>query len=201
MQFDMRQLSRGDRYKIVGSCVTPRPIAWVTSLSADGVPNVAPFSFFNAIGDNPPVLVLGMVAPREERLKDTPANIRDTGEFVVNLVSEADAAAMNLTSAEVAPDVDEGVLAGLDLVPSIGVAPARIASAPASFECRTMHFIETGPFQVAIIGEIIHAHVADAFILDAERLRIDVSAMNLVSRLHGAGWYGRQTDMFEMKRP
>lgn len=201
MHFDMRALGKADRYRIVGSCITPRPIAWVSSLSAGGVPNLAPFSFFNAMGSDPPVVALGMVAATYGGLKDTPSNIRDTGEFVVNLVDEASVAAMNATSIDAAPDVDEARIAGVAMLPSIGVAPARIASAPASFECRAMHVLETGPNQIAVIGEILHAHVADRYILDAVRLRIDVPAMRLVARLHGAGWYGRQTDMFEMLRP
>jgi len=201
MDFDMKQLDRSSRYKIIGSCITPRPIAWVTTLSMDGVLNVAPFSFFNVLGDNPPVVVLGLAPHPERRLKDTPANIRDTGEFVINLVDEDHAQAMNLTAVDAPPQIEENVLAGLDMAASVAVAPPRIAAAPASFECRTMHFIETGVNQVAVLGEIVHAHVQDRFVLDPQRLHFDVPAMNLIARLHGAGWYARQTDRFEMLRP
>lgn len=201
MHFDMRALSRSSRYKIIGACVTPRPIAWVSTRSPEGVVNLSPFSFFNALGDNPPVLVLGMVPHQEGRLKDTPANIRATGEFVINLVDEAHGAAMNLTSVDAPAGVDEAALADIALVPSEEVAAPRIATAPVSFECRTMHFIETGANQVAIIGEVLHAHVQDRFITDAERIHLEIPAMNLIARLHGAGWYGRQTDLFEMLRP
>lgn len=201
MNFDMGALDPSQRYKIIGACITPRPIAWVTSRSVDGVPNVAPFSFFNAIGNDPPTIVLGMVAHAERRLKDTPTNIRDTREFVVNLVDEAHAQAMNVTALDVASDVDEGVLAGLDLAPSIAIVPPRIATAPASFECRATHFIDTGPHQVAVIAEILHAHIDEAFILDPDRLLIDVPAMRLIARMHGAGWYSRQTDLFKLSIP
>lgn len=201
MHFDMRALDVGKRYRIIGNCITPRPIAWVTSRSADGVLNVAPFSFFNAIGNDPPMIVLGLVAHPERRFKDTATNIRDAGEFVVALVGEPDAEAMNLTSAEVAPDVDEAGLAGLTLAPAIEVAAPLIASAPANFECRMSHFIETGPHQVAILAEILHAHIRDDFITDPAKIVLDIPAMRLISRLHGAGFYGRSTDVFEMKRP
>lgn len=201
MHFDLRAMDSRLRYRIIGGCIIPRPIAWVTSLSVEGVPNVAPFSFFNAIGNDPPTIVLGMVAHAEQRLKDTPANIRATGEFVVNLVSANLAQAMNKTSAAVPSNVDEGLLAGLDLTPSIAVAPPRITASPVSLECRLSHFVETGPYQVAVLAEVLHAHVRDEFVLYTEKVLLNVPAMNLIARLHGAGWYSRQTDMFEMLRP
>lgn len=201
MQFDMKALDKGRRYKIIGSCITPRPIAWVSSLSADGTLNVSPFSFFNALGDDPPVVALGMVAHPEARLKDTPSNIQATGEFVINLVNEGNAEAMNLTSIDAPQGFDESTLAGLSMAPSTAVKPPRIANAPVSFECRLVHWLETGRNQVAIIAEVVHAHVADEFLLDRDRVLIDVPAMKLIARLHGAGWYGRQTDVFEMLRP
>lgn len=201
MQFNMRELDRRQRYKIIGQCVTPRPIAWVSTLSTDGAPNLAPFSFFNALGDDPPTIALGMAAHPDGRLKDTPTNIRETGEFVVNLVDEAHAEAMNLTSIDVSPDTDESRLVDLKMVPCTTIKPARISTAPVSFECRTLHWIETGKNQVAIIGEVLHVHIADQYLIDLERILIDVPAMKLIARLHGAGWYGRQTDQFEMLRP
>ncbi|WP_157219934.1 flavin reductase family protein [Flavisphingomonas formosensis] len=201
MQFDMRALPKASRYKILGSCVTPRPIAWVTSLSAGGVPNAAPYSFFNVLGDAPPTIALGLLAHGEARMKDTANNIRTTGEFVVNLVDEAHGEAMNVTCMDAPPEVDEIACAQLEIAPSVVVAPPRIATAPASFECRVLHAIETGPNQVAVIAEVLYAHVADAFILDAERLYIDSPAMRLLARMHGAGWYSRQTDLFQMERP
>jgi flavin reductase (DIM6/NTAB) family NADH-FMN oxidoreductase RutF len=201
MQFDMRALPKASRYKILGSCVTPRPIAWVTSLSPEGVANAAPYSFFNVLGDSPPTIALGLLAHGEPRLKDTAANIRATGEFVVNLVREADAAAMNLTCIDAPPEIDEIALAGLEISPSVTVKPPRIATAPASFECRVLHAIETGPHQVAVIAEVICAHVRDEFIEDTERLYFDTLGMNLLGRMHGAGWYSRQTDLIQLERP
>jgi len=201
MQFDMRALPKASRYKILGSCVTPRPIAWVTSLSTEGLLNAAPYSFFNVLGDAPPTVALGLLAHGETRMKDTASNIRATGEFVVNLVDEAHGEAMNVTCMDAPPEVDEIACAGLEIAPSVTVAAPRIATAPASFECRVLHAIETGPNQVAVIGEVLYAHVRDEFILDAERLYIDTPGMRLLARMHGAGWYSRQTDLFQMERP
>lgn len=197
----MRALPKASRYKILGSCVTPRPIAWVTSCSPAGLVNAAPYSFFNVLGDAPPTIALGLLQHGESRLKDTASNIRETGEFVVNLVSEDDGEAMNLTCINAPADISEVDLAGLVLAPSMQVAPPRIATAPASFECRVLHAIETGPDQIAVIAEVVHAHVRDEFIADPDRLYIDTLAMNLLARMHGAGWYSRQTDLFQMTRP
>lgn len=199
MQFDMRVLGKSDRYRILGGCVTPRPIAWVTSMSSDGAGNAAPFSFFNALGDDPPTVALGIVAHPDGRFKDTAHNIRDTGEFVINLVDEASAAVMNDTSSDAPAEIDEALAYGVETLPSLCVAPPRIARSPVSFECRSLHFIETGMHQAAIVAEVLMAHIDNAYLV-GDRLAIDVPAMRLVSRLHGRGWYGRQTDMFEMLR-
>lgn len=201
MLFDMRALDKARRYKIIGACITPRPIAWITSQSVEGVLNLSPFSFFNALGNDPPIFAVGMVAHPESRLKDTASNIHETGEFVVHLVDEAHAEIMNLTSTDAPPEIEEITLTDLELRPSVLVRPPRIESVPASFECSVRHFIETGPHQVAILAEVLVAHIRDEFMLDRERVHIDIPAMKLISRLHGAGWYGRQTDMFEMLRP
>jgi flavin reductase (DIM6/NTAB) family NADH-FMN oxidoreductase RutF len=201
MDFDMRALPKASRYKILGSCVTPRPIAWVTSCSADGLVNAAPYSFFNVLGDAPPTIAIGMLQHAEGRMKDTPTNIRATGEFVVNLVSEDHAERMNITCIDAPAGISEIDLAGLDTAPSMQIRPPRIATAPVSFECRLLHAIETGPGQIAVIAEVVHAHVADMFIEDPERLYIDTLGMKLIARMHGAGWYSRQTDLFQMTRP
>lgn len=201
MDVDMRMLDAASRYKIIGACITPRPIAWVSSVSADGVPNLAPYSFFNAIGNDPPMIVLGLVAHPAKGPKDTAANIRETGEFVVHLVDEAHAEIMNRTSLDYPADVDEALLVGLDMIAGSSVYVPRIASAPVSFECQIRHMIETGPSQFAVLAEIVHAHIADAYVADIDRMHLDIESMNLISRLHGAGWYGRQSDRFEMLRP
>lgn len=201
MQFDFGVLHAADRYKILTGSVTPRPIAWVTTQDSGGTRNAAPYSFFNVMGDEPPTVALGLLKREGGGLKDTAANILATGEFVVNLVAEADAAAMNLTCVDAPPGIDEIAFAGLATAPSIAVAPPRIASAPVAFECRTLHALRTGEHQTIVIGEVLIAHVADAFVLDAERLHLDTPAMRLIGRMHGGGWYARTTDLFQIERP
>src|SRR5262245_40465931 len=200
MLFDMETLPQQDRYKILAASVVPRPIAWVTTKSRDGVVNAAPFSFFNAMGADPPTLALGLI-PREGRLKDTAANIQQTTEFVVNLVSEANAEAMNITCIDAPPEIDELQLAGLTPVPSEAVAPPRIGEAPVSFECRLVASLVTGPLQTIVIGRVVRAHIDDAFVLDAKRCHLDTPALQLVGRMHGSGVYTRTADRFEMQRP
>ncbi len=201
MRFDLRDLSPAARYKIMAGTITPRPIAWVTSVSADGVRNAAPFSFFNMVGDDPPLVALGLMHRPDGRLKDTTANILATGEFVVNLVSEADAEKMNATSTDAPPDVDELTYVGIKTSPASIVAPPLIASAPVSFECRNHMVIETGPRQTLILGEVLAAHVADSFVLDAENQHLDTPAMKLIGRTHGRGWYVRNGETIQMDRP
>jgi flavin reductase (DIM6/NTAB) family NADH-FMN oxidoreductase RutF len=120
---------------------------------------------------------------------------------VVNLVSEANAEAMNLTCVDAPPEVDELALAGLTAEKSRFVAPPRILESPVSFECRTLTSLVTGPRQTIVIGRIVCAHVRDAFVQDAERCHIDTKALGLVARMHGGGIYARSTDLFQMERP
>jgi len=200
MLFDMERLEAQNCYKILASTVTPRPIAWVTTLSEDGVVNAAPYSFFNALGHEPPTLALGLLAGKG-RFKDTATNILATGEFVVNLVSEKNAEAMNVTCIDAPPEIDEIALAGLTSAPSDAVRPPRIAESPVSFECRVLSSLVTGPRQTIVIGRIVRAHIEDAFVQDRERCYIDTPALRLIGRMHGSGWYARCTDLFEMPRP
>ena len=201
MQFDMRTLQSGLRYKLITSTVTPRPIAWVTTLSREGVRNAAPYSFFNAVGDDPPLVVLGLLKhPADGLPKNTAANILATGEFVVNLVDEANAARMNESSVDAPPEVDEFDYAGLEAAPSERVKPPRIATAPVSFECRKYAALDIGR-QTVVLGEILMAHVRDDFITDLDRLHLDTPAMKLIGRTHGSGWYVRNSDRFQMARP
>jgi flavin reductase (DIM6/NTAB) family NADH-FMN oxidoreductase RutF len=200
MLFDMEALPSQDCYKLLAASVVPRPIAWVTTKSRDGVVNAAPFSFFNAMGADPPTVAIGII-PREGRLKDTAANIQETAEFVVNLVSEANAEAMNVTCIDAPPEVDELQLAKLTAVPSRSVAPPRIGESPVAFECRLLASLVTGPLQTIVIGRVVCAHIDDAFVLDAERCHLDTPALRLIGRMHGSGVYVRSSDRFEMRRP
>lgn len=197
----MSSLAPRERYKLVASTVVPRPIAWVTTVDAAGVVNAAPYSFFNAMGDDPPLLVLGLMKDGATGGdKDTATNIFATGEFVVNLVCEADAERMSLTSAAVPRGVSEVDYAGLATLPSAQVRPPRIATAPVSFECLRREMLEIGAGQVIAVGEIVVTHVADAFVSDPARLHLDTAAMGLIARMHGADGYLRTTDMFHLAR-
>lgn len=201
MEFDFTTLPAAARYKILGSAITPRPIAWVTTRSVSGVINAAPFSFFNVLGSDPPLVAIGLLGGSQGPFQDTGVNIADTGEFVVNLVSEADSAAMNVTCMDAPPEVDEAEAAGLQLAASTLVTPPRIASAPASFECREYHRHTHDSGQIIILGEVVCAHVRDEFVIDAENHYLDTEAMDLVARMHGRGIYARTKDLFEMARP
>src|SRR5258705_11769391 len=149
MIFDMETLEAQNRYKILTATVTPRPIAWITTLSASGVINAAPFSFFNVMGHEPPTVAIGLLAG-SERFKDTAANILDTGEFVVNLVGEANAEAMNITCIDAPPEIDELTLAGLTPVAPQEGTPPRIRRWPAAFACRALTCPVTGPRQTTV---------------------------------------------------
>ena len=201
MLFDMRKLSLIERYKIINSTITPRPIAWVTTLSKDGIRNAAPYSFFNAVGDEPPMIILGLLKdPKTKGMKNTATNIVETDEFVVNLVCEADAEKMNMTSADAPADVDELTYANIETLPSTVVKPDRIASSPVNFECRRLETLNIGPRQTIIIGEILVTHIKDEFILDKKKIYLDTPAMKLIGRVHGSGWYARTSDLFKMDR-
>lgn len=202
MQFDMRALPLGARYKLLNSTVTPRPIAWVTTVNGAGLINAAPYSFFNVCGIEPPLVVLGLLKDlRTRALKDTARNILETGEFVINLVSEADAPAMNLSSVDAPSDVSEIDYAGIATTPSSAVQPPRIATAPVSFECRKVTALDIGTHQTVLIGEVLVTHIQDQFVSDPDKFYLDTPAMGLVGRTHGAGWYARGTDQFALERP
>lgn len=201
MQFDMRVLPLAKRYRILTSTVTPRPIAWVVTQSDEGVINAAPHSFFNALGDDPAMVVLGLLKHHERgNDKDTAANIKANGEFVISLVCETDVEAMNLTAVDCPRSVSELAYAGIETAPSIAIKPPRIASSPVSFECTLLQIVEIGTRQTVVLGEILHAHIQDRFVTDADKLQIDSPAMQLVGRTHGSGWYARTRDQFKIDR-
>ncbi|WP_137679840.1 flavin reductase family protein [Aurantiacibacter suaedae] len=199
MEFDFATTPGPDRYKLMSASITPRPIAWVTTQAEDGAGNAAPYSFFNMMSAEPPLVVLGMMRRPDETHKDSAANILSTGEFVVNLVSEADSPAMNFTCIDAPPEFDEIAAAGLATAPSVTISPPRIATAPVSMECKVYQTIEAGKTTI-VLGEVTRFHIDDRFI-DAERLHVDAPAMNLVARMHGAGWYARPSELFQMERP
>ena len=198
MRFDFAELSPAERYKLLGGLVVPRPIALVTTRDRDGRANAAPFSFFNVLAEEPPLVVLGLGISTAGGAKDTTNNIRDSGEFVVNLVDEPLAEAMNLCAIDLPPEVSELDLADLELLPGEAVAPGRIAAAPVSMECRRYVTLQPGPERYVVLGEVLVLHVRDG-ILDPARLRVDRDAYAPIGRLFGGG-YVRTRDRFEMPR-
>lgn len=199
MEFDFANLAGPERYKLMSAVITPRPIAWLTTLSREGVRNAAPYSFFNMMGAEPPLVAIGIMRRPDGSYKDSARNIIETGEFVVNLVAESDAAAMNLTCIDAPPEIDELELTQISTAPSTAIAPPRIASAPVAMECRLFQSIDAG-LSTVILGEVLHFHIDDALV-DPSKLHVDTLAMRLVARMHGAGWYARSTDLFQLERP
>ena len=180
MEFDLAALAQRDRYKLLTALVVPRPIAWITTRDEGGAVNLAPYSFFNLMGTAPPVVAIGPDA--SDGLKDTPRNVRRTGRFVVNVVSEPQAPAMHRSSARLAPGVSEAEALGLETAPMPGGVP-RIAGAPAALACREHATHHVGRTTV-LLGVVEHLYVRDALV-DAERYRIDQDALHAVGRLGG----------------
>ncbi len=201
MELDFSTLDAGERYKVLTGTIVPRPIAWVTTVSREGVRNAAPFSFFNAMGKEPPLLAIGIQGNADGSLKDTARNIQSTGEFVVNLVPEDAAEAMSLTSIAAPPEVDEIALAKLQTIASRTVRPPRLAVSPVAFECRLHTPLAFASGQFVVIGEVLHVHIADAVVLDAERHHIDTQAWRPLGRMQGRSGYVRTCDSFEIARP
>jgi flavin reductase (DIM6/NTAB) family NADH-FMN oxidoreductase RutF len=198
--FDFTEMSARDCYKLLVATITPRPIAWIVSRNSNGQLNAAPFSFFNAFSGDPPVVGIGIGSHEPGRPKDTRRNISETREFVVNLVSEAAAMAMNVTAIEFEPGVNELAQAQLETIPSIHVKPPRIAASPVSMECALLQIVELGPENALVLGRVLAMHVRDNLILDPARHHIDTPNLKLIGRMHGTGWYARTSDLFQMDR-
>jgi flavin reductase (DIM6/NTAB) family NADH-FMN oxidoreductase RutF len=194
-----------DIYKLMIGLIVPRPIALVSTVNEAGQANLAPFSFFSGVGSAPPTLLFcpalrGESAAEPASRKDTLHNVEATGEFVVNVVSDAIAPAANITSAEVPPDVDEFALAGLTPLPSQLVRPPRVAESPAQMECRLLQVIYTSHLPsggVIVLGEIVRFHVRADLV---DNLRVDPAGLDAVGRMAGNTWV-RTRDRIELVRP
>jgi len=185
-------------YKLLIGVVVPRPIAFVSTLSPEGVANLAPFSFFTVASANPPVLCF--TASYREPRKDTLVNVRATGEFVVNIVSEEIAEKMNLTSGEYPYGVDEFAVSALTAVPSDLVRPPRVKESHVNMECRLLQTIEVSNQPLGgtlILGEVVRFHIDDEIV---EEFRIDADKLAAVGRMAGNS-YARTRDRFDMARP
>ena len=188
MHFDLGKMPAQDGYKLLISTVVPRPIALATTVDAKGRVNAAPFSFFNAISSNPPVVVLGINGEGAEGgYKDTEDNIRETGEFVVNLVDEALAERMNICAVDFPHEIEELEVAKLTALPSVGVKPPRIGESPVSFECTRITGLSLGGNSTMEVGRVIHIHIRDD-LMDMEKLYVKTDQIGLIGRMHGRGW-------------
>lgn len=178
--------------------VAPRPIGWISTLSSEGVPNLAPYSFFNALSSSPPLLMFS-----SEGEKDTLRNVKDTGEFVFSLSTVKLQMAMNTSSDTVAPHINEYELADLDSAECLHVSPPRVANSPASMECKVVSIqelrdIQGNPTHVSmVIGQAIAVHIKDEFIKDG---RFDTAAAQVLAR-GGYRDYSAVTQTFELMRP
>lgn len=194
MDFDFETLAVAQRYKLLAGLVVPRPIALVSTL-ANGVVNVAPFSFFNALGDDPPICIISVENRDEGPPKDTARNILETREFVVNLVDEPMAAPMHECSVAFPPETSELEQVGFTAARSQRVAPPRVAESPVSLECRLYQHVPIGPRHL-LIGEILWLHVREG-ILDPATLRVIPDRYLPVGRFFG-NRYCRTRDQFEI---
>jgi flavin reductase (DIM6/NTAB) family NADH-FMN oxidoreductase RutF len=199
MELDLEGRHADRAYALLVSLVTPRPIAWVTSVDPEGVVNAAPFSFFNVLGASPPIVGICPGDRGDGTPKDTAHNVRLTHEFVVNLVDESVAEAMNRTAATLPRGVSELEGLGVTTLPSSVVRPPRIAEAPASLECAEWGTLQIGDNRL-IIGLVKRLHVREELI-DAATVRIRTELFHSVGRMAGPNWYCRTRDLFEMVRP
>lgn len=202
VSFDTSELGWADQYKLLSSTIIPRPIALVSTDGPLG-PNAAPFSAFNYICIDPPMLMFS-VGPnqgaKKGQEKDTLVNVRATGEFVVNVVDEANIEKMNLCVPEYAAGVNEIEIAGFTTAPSVRIKPPRIVDVPVQFECKVVQILELGnsPYHV-VIGEVVQVHCREDVI--NERKHIDMARLNPIGRLIGPGMYSRITDNFQLLPP
>jgi flavin reductase (DIM6/NTAB) family NADH-FMN oxidoreductase RutF len=198
--FDLEAMTKADAYKVLASVILPRPIAWIVSRDAAGGLNAAPFSFFNIVSSDPPIVAISFSAAPDREGKDTLANIRARGEFVVNMVPEELAEAMNVTATNAPRGTDETQLAGLELAPCKLIDVRRIAGSPVALECRVFEFIEPGGASTILLARIVYAHVRTSAFANVARLHIDPAQMRLIGRMHGAGGYCTTRDVFTIER-
>jgi flavin reductase (DIM6/NTAB) family NADH-FMN oxidoreductase RutF len=204
--FDPAHESVQNIYKLMIGAIVPRPIAFVSSLDERGVRNLAPFSFFNGVSADPPVVLFCASVRREDPQrglgphKDTLLNVIATREFVINVVTESIADKMNLTSAQVPPDVDEFELSGLTPLPSELVKPPRVAESPVQMECRLRQIVEISEQvhgSAIVLGDVLRFHVREDLV---ENFRIDADKLAAIGRM-GGPTYVRTRDRFDLERP
>jgi flavin reductase (DIM6/NTAB) family NADH-FMN oxidoreductase RutF len=195
MQIDPKANTTLDNYKLLTNLVVPRPIAWVTSRNENNLINLAPFSFFNAIGSDPLYLMISVGRAANGELKDTARNIQSIGEFVVNLVTEDLIGAMNISAADFPPEESELTAAGLRPAPSALISVPRIAEAHVSLECK-LHCAQPLGLYTLIIGQVVMFHVADHLVGD----RLHINNFAPIGRLGSPSMYCRTADRFDLPR-
>ena len=195
MQIDPANNSSADNYKLLTNLVIPRPIAWVTTHNANGLINLAPFSFFNAVGADPIYVVISVGQNDKGESKDTAKNIVASGEFVVNLVTEDLFDAMNISAADFPPDQSEMAATQLESAPSVHIKVPRVAKAQVSLECKLFSTQALGK-NTLIIGEVVMFHVADQLLGP----RFHIHDFAPIGRLGSPSVYCRTTDRFDVKR-
>jgi flavin reductase (DIM6/NTAB) family NADH-FMN oxidoreductase RutF len=196
--FDPDQLDPKDQYKLMSGTIVPRPIALVTTIGPHGA-NAAPFSLFNMVGVDPPMLMF-CASPRAGAIKDTIRNIEQLPEFVVHIVNGKTLERMNICSADFPADMSEIDAAGFKTEPSLKVRPPRLVECPAQFECKLVQIHRFGRRpNVVVFGEVVHFHYHDGIV--NERLYVDAGPLDPIGRLAGNGAYTRVTDRFTMGRP
>lgn len=199
MFFDFETLPASERYKLAVSTVVPRPVAWVVSQDEAGVVNAAPFSFFNVFTDSPVVLGIGIGPKPSGSFKDTLANIKALGQFVVCLVPHSHVHAMNETAIDFGAEVDELEEAKLTKVPSSKIKVPRIGESPVAMECETFQLIPVGHHTI-VLGKVLAMHIRDEAVMDPAKNYVDTPKLDLVGRMHGRGWYSTTRDRIEVPR-
>lgn len=200
MILDPAEMSASAIYHTMVSTIVPRPIAWVSTVSSSGVANLAPFSFFSGVTANPPSVMFSPVNRPDGSSKDTVINIRDNGQFVINVVPFALAEQMNLTSADFPAEDSEFEAAGLTPSKSLKVAPPWVKESPIQMECELIQIVDVGQGPLAanlVIGKILLVRVDDKVTTDG---RIDARKLDAIGRLGGKS-YCRSLDQFELERP
>lgn len=201
MEIDPQETSQKNIYKILTGAVIPRPIGWVSSISEDGVLNLAPFSFFNAVGEDPPHVMFSTVRTGDKN-KDTLNNVLATKQFVVNMATEDLVEAMNATSIELPPEGNEFDYAGLTPIPSVKVKPFRVKECAITFECELVHHYSLEDHKnggaTIMVGRIVMFHVDESVLLDDYKINMDT--YRPVARLAGSN-YSKLGEIFSIKRP
>ncbi|KAK0504680.1 hypothetical protein EDD18DRAFT_308478 [Armillaria luteobubalina] len=201
--WNLEEMPTRDVYRLLTSAIVPRPIALTSSLSPDGIPNLAPFSYFSMVSSNPPMLSISF-SLSSRRKKDTRENVLATKEFTVNIISQAFVEAANITSVE-ASEVDEWILSGLTMEPSTLVKPARVKESAFSMECELHSYQDITPAGAAeptvtvVLGLIRHAHAMES-VLDSDGARVDPDKLQAVARM-GGETYSKVVEWFDVPRP